>query len=525
MAEKNKKQIKAQKSPGGPSIARDRGSHIYKNPKAKRDFDLFFETDKTAGAMPQKTVPKWAAAKTKAEWWVGPVAAVMLIILFAMGYLATNSIGKYTEFREMRAAVSRQTFYSGITINGQDMSGYTLSDALALFAEQEQLMREKYQVTLTLGDRQWVLVAEDMGYQNDYRQIVNSAWAIGRHGSLEDRYMKTVAVSDGRQRDFTITENVDKQVFKKKTDEIAGELTVEPVNAKIKSFNSETKSFLFTEPVDGLVVDKEKLADSVVQAVNSGNHQVKIQQEPVTPKKTSVELNAIYGQVSSATTDASSSTSNRLTNISLACKSFDGYMVKPGETFSFNQVVGQRTSEKGYKSAGAIENGIMTQQIGGGICQVSTTLFNAVVKADLEIAERKPHSRPSSYVDLGKDAAVDWPNQDFKFKNTSSNPVYISAELTSKKRVVISIYGEKLKDGMSIVLESKKTATIEPGDTRYIKDNSLARGEEVLVEGARKGYKAETYKVYLDANGEEIKREFLCNSTYASSGAVIKVGG
>lgn len=495
------------------------------------DFNWFDDSvapPKTSRSAASKTASKKAQKPTKKQrndWWAMPVSLVLLCLLAAMGYLATNSVGRYANFREMRMLVERQTFYPGITIDGEDVSDYTKNQALSKWAAKDAEQNNRYSATLSIDGQTWHLTAADMGYQNNYRQVIESAWAVGRYGTLEERYNAVRTAGDGKTRAYQVQVSADKMALKEKTDAIADELSVAPVNAKIKAFDPSTLSFVYTEAKPGLMVDKDKLLKSVTQAINQNTHDVAIVRETIYPARTPNELSEIYGEISTATTNASSSTNNRLTNIDLALKALDGHMIKPGETFSFNDVVGQRTKGKGYKAAGAIENGILTDQIGGGICQVSTTLFNAVAKADLEIVERSPHSRPSTYVDKGKDAAVDWPNQDFKFKNNSVNPIYISARLDNEKRVTVKMFGEKLKNGMTISIEAKTTSTVKPGADRYIKDSSLAPGEQVLVEKARNGYKAEAYRVYIDSSGNEIRRELLCKSTYAASGTVYKVGG
>ena len=127
----------------------------------------------------------------------------------------------------------------------------------------------------------------------------------------------------------------------------------------------------------------------------------------------------------SAYTTKTTSDSNRNTNIRLACEAINGTALMPGETFSFNQTTGQRTTSKGYRSAGAIAAGQSIEEVGGGICQVSSTLFNAVARADLQIVERSPHAWPSTYVGKGEDATVNWPNLDFKFKNNTDAPIFV----------------------------------------------------------------------------------------------------
>ena len=188
-------------------------------------------------------------------------------------------------------------------------------------------------------------------------------------------------------------------------------------------------------------------------------------------------------------------------------------------------MVGKRTKEKGYKLAGVYTNGEVGEDIGGGVCQVSTTLWNAAMKADCEIVERHEHSRPVTYVDKGKDATVSWGMQDMKFKNTSDETLYIVAYLREDKRVLVEIYGRLLPDGSYIKIEAKTTRKISPGEPERIYNPVIPKGQEVVVSEARTGYKAEAYRVYYSADDVELKREFLCSSYYKESAAKIEYGG
>ena len=165
----------------------------------------------------------------------------------------------------------------------------------------------------------------------------------------------------------------------------------------------------------------------------------------------------------------------------------------------------------------------MTEEVGGGICQVSTTLFNAVVKADLKVDERHSHSLTVSYVDLGKDAAVDWGNKDLRFTNTSSDRVYICCYLTEDKRVRVGVFGKLLEDGVSITLEGVKTGTIDY-NTEYQMNFTLFTGQTRVTQNGKKGYTATTYKIWWDANGNELRRSELCKSTYQATPEIIEYG-
>ena len=192
-------------------------------------------------------------------------------------------------------------------------------------------------------------------------------------------------------------------------------------------------------------------------------------------------------------------------------------MVLPGETLSFNECTGQRTGAKGYREAGAIAGGVLVDDTGGGVCQTSSTLFNAVVRADLEIVERSAHSWPSTYVEKGEDATVNWPSLDFVFRNNGQFPVFVVAWYADQK-VTVEIYGQMLPDGRAIDLESTVTKTMKPSDDiLYVEDESLPVGTTKAGRQKRTGYVVDTYKVYKDAQGNEIERKKLWTTTYRAT--------
>ena len=248
--------------------------------------------------------------------------------------------------------------------------------------------------------------------------------------------------------------------------------------------------------------------------LDGGVYQQTIQVEPqvIPASVTKAELANSFGRISSFTTETTSS-ANRNTNIRLSAEAINNRTVKPGDTFSFNQATGQRTAEKGYKPAAAIAGGETFDEIGGGVCQTSSTLFNAVARANLKIVDRKPHAWPSNYVEKGEDATVDWPNLDFKFKNNTDWPIYILSWYKDRK-VTVEIYGKLLEDGMSIDLVSETTYVKEPPrESLYVYNPDLPMGKEEVTVKARTGYTVETYKVWYQ-NGKEVGRERLHTSQY-----------
>ncbi len=463
--------------------------------------------------------------KARDSWWAGPVSAALVCVLVVIGLYVGDRLGDYRGFLQKRALVDRQTFYPGLTIDGVDVSDMDFQTAQAHFQALDQQHQSAYFVELTFGNQRWTLEEDAFGYRSDYRQILESAWAVGRYGSFEERFTAASRAAGEWSRNYTITRTIDKNRLLNALTPIAASLTQPGTNAQVTGFSTAKLTFSFKEGTVGYVVDAAVLMQQVLDKVAQGGGGLPILRQEIDPPMTAQQLSKLFGKISSATTNASFSDSNRLTNIKQACKTVNGMAVEPGETFSFNKALGERTTKKGYKPAGALENGMHTKQVGGGICQVSTTLFNAVAKADLQIVDRSPHSIPSVYVDLGKDAAVNWNNQDFKFKNNGLYPVYIVANLGKDKKVTFSIYGKLLDDGVTIKVASKKTSTTAPGADQFIVDASLMPGEQVVVEKARSGYTAETYRVYYNAAGTEIDRKRLFRSTYRAAGAVIRVGG
>ena len=463
--------------------------------------------------------------KNRHCWWAAPVISLSVVVLVVAGLFISQQMEIYRHYRTMRDTVENPTYYAGIYLDGISLENATPEQAIAHWRENVEPSYANRTVTVNVQGRTYTFAAADYGYTSNYEEVLNQAYAIGRSGSLEERYREIQQMANASRDVFTERTMVNAALVEERLDEIVSEIDTGASDARVIGFNAETKEFTFAEGVAGYAVNAGQLKSDVLNAFATGeNLVVEAQVSLVQPKNTVEAIRAKYGLIDSATTNASSSSSNRLSNIQLACSTINGFCLQPGETFSFNGVVGKRTKDRGYKEAPAYINGLVEDDVGGGICQVSTTLFNAVVKADMKITERSAHSRPVSYVDYGKDAAVNWPDTDLKFTNDSNDPIYIVAEVTENKRVVISVYGRMFDDGGSIVIKAKTVETLEPGQPEYRQNSSLLPGEFLIVSDAREGYKAEAYKVYLDADGNEIDRELLCKTTYRASGGVIEFG-
>ena len=211
----------------------------------------------------------------------------------------------------------------------------------------------------------------------------------------------------------------------------------------------------------------------------------------------------------------------RTTNLRLAANKINGTVLLPNEEFSYNAVVGERTISAGYKMAATYSNGAVVDGLGGGICQISSTLYDAVVMANLKITTRRNHQFVTSYVPAGKDATVVWGSQDFKFVNSRKYPVRITATVQGGIATV-QVWGIKEEVEYDISIETKKIATIAP-TTQYVQDPSLAPGQQKVVQAGSDGRKVEAYKV-MKLNGQVVSTTLLSRDTYNAMKRIVHVG-
>ena len=241
------------------------------------------------------------------------------------------------------------------------------------------------------------------------------------------------------------------------------------------------------------------------------------------PNKTleSLSTQAFPNKLAEFTTRYDASNKNRSINLSLASDKINGTIVLSGETFSYNKIVGERTIAKGYKEAAVYSGGKVIQGIGGGICQLSSTLYNTVLYANLDVTSRSNHRFLTSYVQEGRDATVSWGTIDFCFKNTRKYPIKIQSSVQNGI-VRVGIYGIKEENEYEVEIQTTVLETIAY-KTNYIDDRSLDEGTEIIEQYGSNGAKSETYKI-LKQNGAIISKTLLSTDTYSSLERIIRRG-
>lgn len=367
------------------------------------------------------------------------------------------------------------------------------------------------------------LVQEPSYYIEDAKLIVEA----GKDGiEIEkDKLKKQILDSISNRNLNNLNENYSQVVMvstrKTKASKIDMDKIYSEIHTEPKDAYFELDPYKIYPDVDG--VDLQTSLDEARSKVAGNEERYEFDLKITKAQKTIKDLGteAFPYVVSSFSTRYDASNTNRSTNLRIAAEKINGTVLLPGEVFSYNKTVGKRTVEEGYKDAKIYADGGVVDGLAGGICQISSTLYNAVLLANLEIVERRNHSFTTSYVVAGRDATVVWGAIDFQFKNSRSYPIKIEASV--KNGVAeFKMHGMQEEQEYEINIIPKTTASI-PYATAQVVDPSLAPGQQVVSQAGHLGYKVTTY-IVKKLNGVEVSREILSNDTYQPMKAIIKIG-
>ncbi len=424
-----------------------------------------------------------------------------------------------------------QAFFPGISIDGVDVSGKTPGQIRQQSSGNGFGAAPEVDIRLVIDQTAYAFDNSHLPFERNLEDVMEAAWSIGRQGSysamssgltpFEYRW-RHAAYTRQRGRAFTTEVSYSKDIVAALAQGIAQQVNREPINAVVSQFNFVTKEFSVTQDVPGRRIDAAVVAAALEQALDNREYRTLIQLSatPVLPRVSSVDLRNSFTCLSSFSTKTTSN-QDRNHNIALAAQAINNTTLMPGETFSFNGTVGQRTPEKGYRGAPAIQGGVLIDDVGGGVCQVSSTLFCAAAGAGMAIVERTAHAWPVSYLDKGLDATVNWPGLDLKFKNNQDTPVFIIAQYENRK-LTIEFHGMLSAPGEGIFLEARLISSQPPPSEPLLQHNpNLPYGTRKELKEARTGYVVDTYRVYT-RNGSEYRREKLFTSKYRMVQQVIE---
>ncbi len=488
---------------------------------------------------------KSTGKKKKTPAWVPVVIAAAVLVaggiggavLWKTGFfetkyditMADGSVVAMTE-SEIREALITDKFYDGIIIDNISVAGMTKDEALSAVLANQPEAPIDIDISLNLDDEILPLDLSSLPITNNAGEVIDEAYKFLRPTGEEEI---SVLVDMYNQREALKTNPVNyNSAYTLHSEEIAtivhGALDPydhEAIEAAITGFNQETCQFEYTPSEEGYTVDIEKAVNDVKELLDSSTYVgiIDVDAEVAVPTLTTAMILEEFGRITSTSTTTTAN-ENRNHNIRITADKINGLCLMPGESFSFNDVVGPRNASTGYREAGVIVNGKSETDFGGGICQVSTTLYQSVIKSDLRIIERHQHQWPSSYAEPGTDAAVDWGSQDFAFSNSSEYPIYIIAGWNpNNSQITVEIYGHLFPNGEYLTFHGQAVSRSSAG-TEYIQNTSLPVGTRNTLRGSHDGVTANSWVIRYDANGNEISRTDLAPTVYGAISAQIEVG-
>lgn len=378
------------------------------------------------------------------------------------------------------------------------------------------------QFTLTVDDKSVVATAADFGVTWSNRVLVKDALNVGRTGNLIERY-KSKKDLEHENLVFDMAYTADEEKIKSFLEANTADMNQEAVNYGLVRENG---TFTITDGQNGVAVDVEQSAQDIVSYIEEtwtqADASLELAASVVEPEGTKEQLERVTDVLGTFTTDFGTSSAGRAQNVRNGASKINGKVLYPGEQFSVYEAVNPFTAENGYELAGSYENGTTVQTYGGGICQVSTTLYNAVIRAELAIDERFCHSMIVGYVKPSMDAAIAGTYKDLKFTNNYDVPIYIEG-YTSGMQITFTIYGEETRPaGREVIYESETTSTTEP-ETKFVASGDFPIGYIHTEQSAHTGYTAKLWKIVKE-NGVEVSREQYNSSTYNPSPRIVTVG-
>lgn len=436
------------------------------------------------------------------------IVFLAIILLFSsVSVIAVNSAFLFTD-----------EIYHGVSIGDIPVGGLSVEQAEQKITDAFRERTQEPPIVIGYQGQEWTVDAQNIDLKLDAADLAQRAYQVGRTGSffyqMQERY---IAMNHGIALPLMI--HYDQESLLTIIKNIAQSINQEPRNAALVQRGTTIE--VIPEAV-GLKTDIDTVLAEI--AANLNHHfpfKIALVVAEDQPAVLVSDFADIDGLIALYTTQFDPSNRNRTQNIRLAAKSINNILVRPDEVVSFNNVVGLRSEKFGYREAPVFIDGKLVPDWGGGVCQVSSTLYNAVLLADLAIEERTSHYSPPGYVPLGQDATVADNLLDFKFKNTTSHNIYICSEV-SGNQLIIYVFGKENPDLPDVRIVATDKKVLEP-NIIIKQDPGLELGREVVESAGQKGFQITTYRVkYL--NGAEINREYLATDEFKPEDRIVRVG-
>ena len=396
----------------------------------------------------------------------------------------------------------------GFSVSGLDDSVKTMT-ALNEALEKLQNKLDEKKFILSVNGEQIESSFSDLGASIENKEYILSEAGKYTSGNMIERFAKSAGLIENPESitpDIEFNEEALNSFFKRANSKNPNA----PVNATIKRVNG---AFEITPEHDGYAIDKESTVDKLKEAIlKTGEETIEAQ---VTKQEATVkaeDLKDIKDVLGTFTTNYSSSTSERATNIAVGTQKMDGVLLMPGETISGYERMQPFTIKNGYKMAKAYQNGLVVDSVGGGACQIATTLYQAALRAEVKITERKNHSMIVGYVQPSGDAAIAGDYKDIKVTNNRSTPIYVEA-VTSGRNVTFTIWGKEDRSANRTIEFVSEVINETPKGKTYKDDPSKPVGYVRKESDGHKGRTSKLWKVVKE-NGVEVSRELVSSDTY-----------
>lgn len=441
-------------------------------------------------------------------------AIIMIGVLVLLGTI-TFSCYSYVKVKQWDSLI-----LPGVKIENQDLTGKTKMEAQTIMEDKYSSKVIKKKITIVTDEKKYTVDYSMLGAKYNVDDAVQQALSYGHDMNMFQKYK---AIKHPVNKQIKLTFEYNDKVVDKILNDIAKDTDKKTVNATITKDGSG--QFIVTRDVIGKQLEKDKLKSIIKSKIDGVLSEdvvsIKAPVKDVKPKISEASLKTINTRISGFTTNFGSSPEGRASNIALSTSSINGTLLMPGEVFSFNGVVGERTAARGYKAAGVIIGDKLEQGLGGGICQVSSTLYNAMLSTSIVSVERIHHTISSGYIPKGQDATVDYGNLDYKFKNTFKYPIYIEG-LLSNRNIYFNIYSNSTLTKRTYQIVNEVTETTDP-KTETIQDPTKYVGQNEIVKTGYAGFKViVTRKTY--ENGKLINTKVINKDTFHVINGVIKVG-
>lgn len=407
----------------------------------------------------------------------------------------------------------------GVLVEGIDVTGMTKEEAVTAITDKYTVALSDRNINITAGNNTYTLPYNNIGVTYNIDETVNKAF---EHNRTLNKFEKYKLIKEPVVADFDMTFTYDEEPIKNLVSQIEKDVHVDKRNATLTKNGSQ---FIVTNEIIGKNLNVQALLDDInskVSTTEEGNVESTAEILDDVPSRTKAALSKVNTIIGSATTTFGTGDVSRVTNIRIGAQTLNGIVLMPGEQFSFNTTIGDTTPDKGYQQGGVYIGDKLEMGYGGGICQVSSTLHNAVLKSGIIPDQRTNHSMPVGYIPAGMDATIAYGYIDYVFSNPYSYPIYLEG-YTYNGKVTFNIYSNSsVNQGTTYGFVSDVYETI-PVTVRYVDTNELEKGQERIKQPGAQGYKSRVYRVTY-VNGRETNRQLLYTDTYNALTRIIERG-